>query len=214
MLQPNKSFLKDTSFSLSLPSGSSNPTVFISGTATGVSALFDNGLNIQIVLNSINTTALKESWLSLGLTLSNNVNNYTGVVSGLMGNFNQDPTDDIMYRNGTVCRETKESLFFPALETWKLTLDDENLFFYDNSAKMQAQKASYSQIFIPSFLDELIDKKTISQASLDKLFTDCDQNVACVSDSLLTGVLDFGLNTKSSQDVVVKQNNIQSMFIL
>jgi len=207
--QPYKNFLSNTSFALSLPSGSANPTVFISGTATGVSALFDNGLNIQIILNSLTTSAQTNSWLSIGITLANNVNNYTGLVSGLMGNFNQDPTDDIMFRNGTVCTETKESLYFPALETWKLLAAEENLFFYENSVKAQAQKSSYAQSFTPSFLDVLIADQTINQAALNTLLSKCDQNIACVSDSLITGVLDFGLNTKSGQDVIVQQNRVR-----
>lgn len=95
-----------------------DPIVSVSGTDGGVSILMDNGLNLQATLNTLNNGA--QSWLSVGLALSNKVTNYSGAVVGLMGNFNGNKDDDISYRNGTILlTERKDSVTYYALNTCK-----------------------------------------------------------------------------------------------
>ena len=78
----------------------------------------NNGLNLQVTLNTLNNGA--ESWLSVGMALSNKIKNYTGAVVGLMGNFNGNKEDDISYRNGTILlTERRDSFTYYALETCK-----------------------------------------------------------------------------------------------
>lgn len=86
-----------------MPANSNEPSVRITSTPTknGVDVyFFDNGLNMQVVLNNLAANNL--SWLSFGLSLDNSIRDYTNAVDGLMGNFDGDSTNDIRYSNGTV----------------------------------------------------------------------------------------------------------------
>ena len=81
----------------------------------------------------------------------------------------------------------------------------ESLFFYDNTTKMQSQLNSYSQPYTPSFLDVLIAQNL---TNLNAIKAACQNDYACMSDSLLTGFLQFGLDTKNT---VNQQNLINSI---
>lgn len=206
--QPYKHFTTNTSFLVQYPQ--SDPKAIISGTSRGVSVLMDNGLSMNVIVSSLSNNNSLISWLALGMNLDNNVRNYTNRVSGLMGNFNGNPNDDIRSRDGIVSTATNESVYYATAETWKISSTEENLFVYD-----AAKNVSYSQDFTPTFLDVLIaqnlnNSATDYSAQLNSLLVSCSNSYPCASDSLLTGILDFGLNTKTAQDQVILENSIQS----
>lgn len=118
--ESNRGFIKNSAFSLSLPANSAQPAVLITSTKSangnyGVDLYFyDNGLTVQIMLNSLDNL----SWLSFSISLDANVRNYNGAVEGLMGDFDGNPNNDIKYANGALATSiTEESIYYNAALT-------------------------------------------------------------------------------------------------
>lgn len=113
VLRAEKNIKGNTAFSLDLPSAA-NPTVLVTGTASGVLALFDNGFTLEVIPKILNGL----TWLDMATNFDNSVTNYTNALAGIMGNYNGDPADDIVNRVTNVVQTSRnESVFYADLET-------------------------------------------------------------------------------------------------
>ncbi|RNA13618.1 Niemann-Pick C1, partial [Brachionus plicatilis] len=119
-----------------------------------------------------------------------------GDLEGLMGNFNENSTDDIVGRDGNVPKDTSEREIFSVCETWKVQ-SSEDLFVPLLSPSLMARN---SESYVPLFIDEIeIDPKVEEN---------CKGNKQCIFDASASGILDIGLKTADDVNEVetVREN--------
>ena len=87
---------------------------------------------------------------------------------------------------------------------------DSQMFYYPNTPIVQSQSQSYLTTFTPTFTNQLF--ASTSAAALAALNTTCSGSLQCMSDSLLTGLPQFGLSTMNFQASIALQNSLQSKF--
>ncbi|CAL1534458.1 unnamed protein product, partial [Lymnaea stagnalis] len=113
-----------------------------------------------------------------------------GNVSGLLGNFNGNPSDDFVLPDGTILDHnlTERQIFENFGKQWEV--DATNTIF---SYREGEGAADYSHPeFIPLFKDE-VDESDLSAAK-----EKCGENDACIFDFLATGDATFAENTRST----------------
>lgn len=72
--------------------------------------------------------------------------------------------------------------------------------------------SKYSSSFEPAFLDVLVKNNTFTNGLIYKdAITKCAGVKSCVSDSILTGIVDFGVKTKTSLTNQVLANSFSSI---
>jgi len=84
-----------------------------------------------------------------------------------------------------------------------------NLFVYDSTPNKQGMLARYNPNFKPSFLDIfLLNSTLVNSNSYQDISKQCSGINSCISDSLITGLTTFGVQTKNSLSVQVKRDNL------
>ena len=69
--------------------------------------------------------------------------------------------------------------------------------------------ASYSSSFTPSFLDVfLLNATLVNSSAYQSIYKQCGGINSCISDSLITGLTSFGLQTKSSLSSQIQRDNL------
>ena len=84
------------------------------------------------------------------------------------------------------------------------------MFYYPNTPIAQNQLQSYSTTFTPTFTNQLFASTSVTE--LAALNATCSGSLQCMSDSLLTGLPQFGISTKNFQASIAFQNSLQSKF--
>lgn len=119
-------------------------------------------------------------------------------LSGIFGNFNDNPDDDFFYRNGTLLsRDSTEESLFNMGQSW---LIDESLsLFTYPSGKTAADFKNTS--FIPLFLDNLVANcKHYSLAT-----STCNNERGCIVDICLTGDASIGQSTAAKTQAFAEE---------
>ncbi|KAK3583696.1 hypothetical protein CHS0354_021446 [Potamilus streckersoni] len=143
--------------------------------------------------------------LTLGLSIPRRYSNQT---KGLLGNFNSDSTDDLMFPNGTRLNvNATERQIFQYGQTWRINTN-QSVFIYP--PEKSGTDFDHPQ-FVPKFLDE-VNEKLISDAIIK-----CETNLrdaditTCVYDLVFTNntsvAFDTGKFDKTSTETSLKADN-------
>ena len=133
------------------------------------------------------------SWLTCSIALLNNPN-YINSLHGLLGNNNEDRSDDVISRISVKSDDIKnEKKIYKSALTWKLTARDSSLFTvsYENTNMHKNRRLLTPEDngeYIPKFFEDLTVSSTLNES--------CNQVKACIFDSIIVGSMLAGLDTK------------------
>ncbi|XP_053372780.1 uncharacterized protein LOC123559692 [Mercenaria mercenaria] len=158
----------------SLSMSRDNNTLVTSFTATGVAFNVTVGVGL----------------LQMGIGMRDD---YKSLTAGLLGNFNDDATDDLLPRNAVTAlpNTAKEREIFQDFgQTW-LTSSVESIFKYDNG---KSHSAYSFPDFVPKFLDEANETLVAEATSL------CGEgNNQCIFDYVFTGNAELAAATTATE---------------
>ncbi|XP_022809829.1 mucin-like protein [Stylophora pistillata] len=124
--------------------------------------------------------------LQLGVKAPGDMMNKT---EGLLGNFNGDKTDELMYPNGTkISSNSTEQEIFHLGQQWVVP-HDERLFVSSNCT---LQNVSFDDMFVPAFLN--------LSAVTDEIKEICGDNRECYFDVMQTGNKELAQETKGFEE--------------
>ncbi|XP_064388044.1 uncharacterized protein LOC135336225 isoform X3 [Halichondria panicea] len=148
---------------------------------------FENGIGVTI-------TASFEM-LSFVLSMPEEFQNVT---RGLMGNYNGDPTDDIVFRNGDMLSgNVSDRMIHDFGQSWEISAQDS---FFTYPEGMSAADYSFPN-HEPIFADEAAD--SVPQDVLDA----CGDNQECIFDAIQTGNLEIGMETLTTNNGNIDDQN-------
>ncbi|XP_052806502.1 mucin-4-like [Mya arenaria] len=150
--------------------------------------------SISIVLSDLGVTfnvSLGSRLLQMGISMNADLKNKDAV--GLLGNYNDDPDDDLVPREGNEpITDTSESNIFRAFgQTW-MTTEAESIFKYDEG--ITHNDFSHPE-FTPQFLEEA------NQTMVQEANTTCNGNIQCIFDFVFTGDRQLALQTGSTEEL-------------
>ncbi|XP_077864356.1 mucin-like protein, partial [Saccoglossus kowalevskii] len=134
-------------------------------------------------------------------------------VHGLLGYWDDDPSNDFVLPDGSSLNPTKEDGnftdrdYFRFGQKWNVSSAEESLFTYASGTSWE----DYQHLdFMPKFLDELIEQYETSTDPADINFiqqarTNCGDNQECLFDTLATGREDIGILTKNTTTQIGSQ---------
>ncbi|XP_071948198.1 uncharacterized protein [Antedon mediterranea] len=137
---------------------------------------------------------------------------YLGDAKGLFGRWDDDASNDLEMRNGTVLtpspgQNLTDMQIFEFGLTWRIT-EEESLFTYDDGR-------SYSNIndltFEPTFLSDLIAENENTDLYSNAQAT-CGSNMQCLFDALATKNVNIGANTLNTDQVIIEDINLLENF--
>lgn len=171
----------------------SNPALIcttIISNENGTEILFNNGLSLSLSIYTVSIDQYQSvSWISSYVSIIKNRLQYRNKLFGLMGNFNDDPSDDIESRSGQKPTDmSKERSIYQVLVTWAL-LDSEDDFFVienENTGRSILRSATFE--YQPTFLEDL----NITDSFVNET---CKGVVSCISDAILSGLIGVGVST-------------------
>ncbi|XP_023932116.1 uncharacterized protein LOC106156983 [Lingula anatina] len=123
---------------------------------------------------------------------------WKGTLSGLLGNFNDNPADDIKFSNGTQLpsNSTEEELYYWG-QTWAID-PAQSLFTYENGVTAQTYgNDSFTPLFFN--LDTMFADNATKWSAISACGGMANLNRECVYDIALTGNEAAGVATASSQ---------------
>ncbi|CAG0917036.1 unnamed protein product [Notodromas monacha] len=124
-----------------------------------------------------------------------------GVVKGLLGNFDDDPSNDLKPRTGNALSASADmqSIHYNFGESWRVTSGESTMVYVLGMTYEQANDASS---FTPTF--SVPDKSTFS-AEVQQV---CEDNEACYFDYQVSKDLTLAAGTKRTQEAFVKKTNV------
>ncbi|XP_067686050.1 fibrillin-2-like [Haliotis asinina] len=182
------SFANDANFT---ETGTGGLTVSRQG--EDVVGFFPSGVSVRVVQGP------KLLTVSVGLTAA-----FKNKTRGLMGNFNDDKSDDLTFPNGTILDvSSPERVVYEYGKTWQINLT-ESLFIYP-----PRKNASdfYHPDFVPLFYDEASEEDRT--ASIAACGGD-DKNLPCIFDFLATGDQDVADSTRQTDEGVKREREEQT----
>ncbi|XP_077993986.1 uncharacterized protein LOC144447778 [Glandiceps talaboti] len=138
-------------------------------------AVFSSGIAVSICV----VEGILDAVFSAPVSLKNQT-------TGLLGVWNDDPTDDFLRRDGTYQQATipgqnlTEADYFEFGQTWKL-MSNESMFTYENGTSWNSYN---NNDFVPIFLDEITQNSEQSLVMMAEQV--CGENVQCFYDTLAT----------------------------
>ncbi|XP_033120224.1 uncharacterized protein LOC117119508 isoform X1 [Anneissia japonica] len=164
-----------------------------------VFASWSSGINIGV--------AVTEKMLDVVLQYPQT---YLGRTKGLFGIWNGNISDDVCYRNGSLCLNPSQNLterqLFDVGNSWRVR-EDESFFTYTPGN-------TYSDIndlqFVPMFTDELISEA--DNEFLQNVQEACGTSKECLYDALVTKNIAIGISTKETNDVFEEDEMILGLF--
>ncbi|XP_060591770.1 fibrillin-1-like [Ruditapes philippinarum] len=137
----------------------------------------DNALSVLFPTSGISLNiSVSVQMLSISTIIPNTL---TNVTSGLLGNFDGNPYNDLMMPNGTVINaNSSERQIFDYGQTWEID-EKKSMFVYEDGKSHQDYQ---NNSFTPRFLDEIdVDKRAQAEQ-------DCNgaENIECVFDLVFT----------------------------
>ncbi|XP_052803968.1 uncharacterized protein LOC128234050 isoform X2 [Mya arenaria] len=149
---------------------------------------------ISIVLSDLGVTfnvTLGSRLLQMGISMNADLKNKDAV--GLLGNYNDDPDDDLVPREGSgPITDTSESNIFQAFgQTW-MTTETESIFKYDEGI-------THSDFSHPEFTPQFLEKA--NQTMVQEANTTCNGNIQCMFDFVFTGDRQLALQTGSTEEL-------------
>ncbi|XP_070535580.1 mucin-like protein [Ptychodera flava] len=131
---------------------------------------------------------------------------FKGRVTGLLGFWDGDPTNDFKLPDGNIKQPTGDNFtdaeYFEFGQQWNISVD-QSLFLYEGGKSW----SDYNDpTFKPLFLDELIKKyETEDPTYLNKIRSNCGDDQECLFDSLATEREEIGLLTRNSSTQIRQQ---------
>ena len=173
------------------------------------------------VVASFQSTISVEFKLRVGVlsALTRIPTQFNGALRGLLGNFDGNPKNDFIYRNGTIASDSisdREKHSVAQSCKWILwystelifssisgqVSQEESLFFYEEGENVSTVS---NPKHLPVFLDE-INNVTVTEAVE---FCEGLENIECVYDFVLTRNIELALSTMSTN----KENNEMEQFV-
>ncbi|XP_046546621.1 fibrillin-1-like [Haliotis rubra] len=181
-------FAKDGNFT-----ETGNGGLTVSRQGEDVVGFFPSGVSVRVVLGP------KLLTVSVGLTAA-----FKNKIRGLMGNFNDDKSDDLTFPNGTnLDVNSPERVIYEFGKTWQINLT-ESLFLYPPRKNASDY---YHPDFVPLFYDEA--SETDRNASIAACGGD-EKNLPCIFDFLATGDQAVADSTKQTDEGVKKEREEQT----
>ncbi|XP_060570647.1 fibrillin-2-like isoform X2 [Ruditapes philippinarum] len=154
-----------------------DPFTYSTPEANLILARRDNALSVLFPSSGISLNiSVSVQMLSISTIIPNALNNVT---SGLLGNFDGNPYNDLMMPNGTVINaNSSERHIFDYGKTWEID-GKKSVFVYEDG---KSHEDYQNNSFTPRFLDEVdVDKRAQAEQ-------DCNgaENIECVFDLVFT----------------------------
>ncbi|XP_070537256.1 mucin-like protein [Ptychodera flava] len=131
---------------------------------------------------------------------------FKGRVTGLLGFWDGDPTNDFKLPDGNIKQPTGDNFtdaeYFEFGQQWNISAN-QSIFWYEEGKSW----SDYNDpTFEPLFLDELIDNyEREDPAYLSKVRSNCGDDQECLFDSLATEREEIGLLTRNSSTQIRQQ---------
>ena len=185
----------------------------------------NNTLKIAIdVGNGINAEIIVTKGYHMLVFGSNLPADFKGNINGLQGNFDDDPENEFINRNGTLIPDnaTEEAIFYEFGQSWKVH-EGETLFTYnENSNRKFEYYANVTHYFKPIFLDKYKNESLMVELfdGNDKLMGESKEACLskpkqiyyqCMYDSAQTGDANSGAATGNIYAAAVEQKEMQGM---
>ncbi|XP_073481569.1 sushi domain-containing protein 2 [Aquarana catesbeiana] len=155
------------------------------GSNQSITAMFSSGAGVEV--------RGEGGFISINALLPHEFINQT---QGLMGNMNNDPTDDFTFRNGTrLPTNANPEEFFQLGANWQVT-SDSSLFTYDSKFLLDNYQVKHDPDFLPTFS---VQEDPNDQFTKDVIKM-CGNDHFCRFDALTTRSLLVGNATKLSHD--------------
>ncbi|XP_018097646.2 mucin-like protein [Xenopus laevis] len=200
----NTTFVKvnGTEFPLTVNSTSLGMITLEITTEKELKASFVGGISVAVTA--------KFGSLSFVATLDSSYQNKT---EGLLGQFNGDVTDDLMYSYGTNLsyngvKLPNDSAIFEMGMTWKTT-PKSSIFSY-NSTNNESWYSYNNNSFVPLFYNELLQIR--NKTLIDSANATCKGNDECIFDILSTGNLAIGEATLGVANSATAQESSMNNF--
>ncbi|KAM9330911.1 sushi domain-containing protein 2 [Gastrophryne carolinensis] len=154
-----------------------------SPSVSNVSVMFPSGAGVEV--------RARGGFLSLNILLPDI---FHGKTQGLLGVMNNNATDDLRLRNGTLLPATASPLeIFHFGEDWAVT-NQTSLFTYDTPELESEYASKHDPDFVPTFSPD----KDVNDMLVQQAKALCGEDEFCLFDVLTTGELDIGNATKAS----------------
>ncbi|XP_061188889.1 protein mesh-like [Saccostrea echinata] len=113
-----------------------------------------------------------------------------GTISGLLGDFDGNPSNDLLLPNGSVLEPnvTEETIYMSFKNAWRIT-SVESLFTYPNGKTYEDYNNDGLKNFFPEFLSSVVRSATPNARAL------CGNNTDCLFDFHVTGSLEIAQAT-------------------
>ncbi|XP_078571585.1 mucin-like protein [Branchiostoma floridae x Branchiostoma japonicum] len=203
--------------------GDSSLELYVNGSLTDLS-VFEEGYELEVGDNSLVTQLANNSLLVVffsGITVKATANKamlfveftspaeFKGKIRGLLGKFDEDPSNDFESSNGTILPvdASERQLYEDFGLTWQVTSDDGPLksLFPDHTRDSFRTRST----FYPHFTDEItfIDPDLEAQARAT-----CRNNTDCLFDVSQTGDLDLGKDLVEDEQKIADSQTLLNTF--